>query len=85
MGTGVASSELLSVSFQPLVKEQILKGTCLLQPVPLSLETFSPGLAGHRYLPTSDKLEKRKCYTHNSLSIGLKNMAKPHDLLVQIS
>ena len=51
-----------------------------------ALESFSPVLTGHRLLPTSDNLEKHKCfgYTHFNLS-GLKNMAKPHDLLVQIS
>ena len=35
--------------------------------------------------PTSDNLEKHKFLTYLFSSIGLKNTAKPHDLLVQIS
>ena len=36
-------------------------------------------------LPTSDNLEKHKFLTYLFSSIGLKNTAKPHDLLVKIS
>ena len=100
MGTGVALSELLSVSFQPLrlyyVKDQI----CLTKElssdgnnnsfVETRLESFSPL---HQrvidFLPTyfiiSDNFRKAQVFHLHSLKSGLKNMAKPHDLLVQIS
>ena len=60
--------------------------TCYISTHPFASEPCSPltrwVIAS---LPTSDNLEKRKCYTYLYSSIGLKNTAKPHDLLVQIS